>query len=63
MKSKEIREMDTEGLNKKLQDLKQELFNLRLRKNVEQLENPKMFRSTRRGIAQILTVLREKGSN
>ncbi len=63
MKSGEIREMDTEGLNKKLQDLKQELFNLRLRKNVEQLENPKRFRNIRRGIARILTVLREKGSN
>ncbi|MCK4277842.1 MAG: 50S ribosomal protein L29 [Desulfurellaceae bacterium] len=63
MKSREIREMDTEGLNKKLQDLKQELFNLRLRKNVEQLENPKRFRNIRRGIARILTVLREKGSN
>jgi len=60
MKGREIREMNPEELNKKLQDLKQELFNLRLRKNTEQLENPRRFREIRREIARILTVLRER---
>ncbi|MCD6133648.1 MAG: 50S ribosomal protein L29 [Deltaproteobacteria bacterium] len=60
MKGREIREMNPEELNKKLQDLKQELFNLRLRKNTEQLENPRRFRDIKREIARILTVLRER---
>jgi len=60
MKGREIREMSTEELNKKLQDLKQELFNLRLRKNTEQLENPRRFRDIKREIARILTALRER---
>jgi len=60
MKGREIREMNPEELNKKLQDLKQELFNLRLRKNTEQLENPRRFRDIKREIARILTALRER---
>lgn len=61
MKIREIRELGSEELRKKLDNLRQELLNLRLRRNVEQLENPKRFRTVRREIARILTVLKEKG--
>ncbi|MCD6223377.1 MAG: 50S ribosomal protein L29 [Deltaproteobacteria bacterium] len=61
MRIREIRELGSEELKKKLDNLKEELLNLRLRKSVEQLENPKRFRTVRREIARILTVLKEKG--
>lgn len=61
MKIREIRELGSEELRKKLGNLREELLSLRLRKSVEQLENPKRFRTVRREIARILTVLKEKG--
>jgi len=60
MKMKEIRELQGEEIQHKLQELKEELFNLRFRTGSEKLDNPLRIRITRRVIARINTVLRQK---
>jgi len=59
MKASEIREMSTDEMRQKLQDAKQELFNLRFQHEVGQLENPKKLVQTKRDIARMQTILRE----
>lgn len=60
MKTKEIRELTVEELNTKLKDLKEELFNLRFRHAIGQLENPASLNVCKKDIAKVKTVLREK---
>ncbi len=60
MKINEIREKSTDELNKQLLELKNELFNLRFQHAVNQLDNPQKIVETKKTIAKILTVLREK---
>ena len=60
MKTKEIRELTVEELNTKLKDLKEELFNLRFRHAIGQLENPASLNACKKDIAKVKTILREK---
>ncbi|MBC5787986.1 MULTISPECIES: 50S ribosomal protein L29 [Clostridiaceae] len=60
MKAVEIRDLTTNDLNKKLGDLKAELFNLRFQLAVNQLENPMRIKAVKKDIARIKTVLRER---
>lgn len=60
MKTKEIRELTVEELNTKLKDLKEELFNLRFRHAIGQLENPASLNTCKKDIAKVKTILREK---
>ena len=60
MKTKEIRELTVEELNTKLKDLKEELFNLRFRHAIGQLENPASLNNCKKDIAKVKTILREK---
>lgn len=60
MKLSEIRELSTEELNEKIYQLKEELFNLRRKQSVGQLENGKQVYFIRKDIARIYTVLRER---
>ena len=59
MKANEIREMNLEELHRKVNDLKEELFNLRFQHEIGQLENPNRMKQTRRDIAQVKTIIRE----
>ncbi|MDJ0986864.1 MAG: 50S ribosomal protein L29 [Desulfobacterales bacterium] len=59
MKVSEIKEMNLEELNRKVNDLKEELFNLRFQHEIGQLENPNKMKRTRRDIAQVKTIIRE----
>jgi len=60
VKATEIRNMSSEELEKKLKDLKLELFNLRFQLAVNQLDNPHKITDVKRDIARVLTVIREK---
>lgn len=57
---KEIRDMTQEELQRKLADLKEELFNLRFQQAAGQVDNPMRIREVRRSIARVKTVLRER---
>lgn len=59
MDAKAFREVSAEELEQKLRDLREELFKLKLRAGVAQLENPARIRRLRRQIAIGLTVRRE----
>ena len=59
MKTSEIREMTDEELNKKLVDLKAELFNLRFQLAINQLDNPMRIPAVKKDIARIKTIIRE----
>ncbi|MGL5511833.1 MAG: 50S ribosomal protein L29 [Sporomusa sp.] len=60
MKAAEVRDMTIDELNKKLSDLKAELFNLRFQLAVNQLENPMRIKAVKKDIARVKTVLRER---
>lgn len=55
----DLRELTRDELGQRRRDLEDELFNLRMRKSMKQLENPLRLRHIGREIGQILTVLRE----
>lgn len=60
MKVNEIREMSSEALEKKLAELKEELFNLRFQHAINQLDNPHKIADVKRDIARVMTVINEK---
>lgn len=60
MELKKIREMSEMELNAELVRMKKDLFNLRFQHVTGQLENPIKMRETKRDIARIKTIIREK---
>ena len=63
MKAKEInqvRGLSVEKLQEKLQELKKDLFMLRMQHATNQLENPLQIASVKKEIARVKTILREK---
>jgi len=60
MNVKEYRELNIAELNKKLGELKEELFNLRFQLAINQLDNPMRITAVKKDIARIKTVIREK---
>ena len=60
MKATEIRSLSVEELNKKLADLKKDLFMLRMQHATNHLDNPVKISAVRRDIARVKTVIREK---
>ena len=55
-----MRDMSTEEIRTRVAELREELFNLRFRNSMKQLDNPLKIREGRREIARLLTVLGEK---
>ena len=60
MKASEIRKMSAAELNEKLDALKKDLFFLRMQHATNQLDNPQKIAQTKRDIARVKTVIREK---
>ena len=60
MKVKEIRELSTEEINKRLVETKEELFNLRFQQANGTLEKPSRIRDLRHTVARMKTVLKER---
>ena len=66
MKAKEIKEvrgLTVEKLEEKLQDLKKDLFMLRMQHATNQLDNPMQIAAVKKDIARIKTIIREKETN
>ena len=59
MNAKEIRELNLSELNKKLVDLKDELYKLRFQLAINQLENPMRITAVKKDIARVKTIIRE----
>ncbi len=60
MELNKIREMSEAELNAELMKMKKDLFNLRFQHVTGQLENPILLRETRRDIARVKTIIKEK---
>ena len=60
LKADSLRELKTDELEQKLAVLKEERFRLWFRRSTEAIANPLQFRSMRRDIARIETVLRQR---
>ncbi len=60
MKADKLRELTVDELERKVDDLKEELFNLRFQMATGQLENPMRIKEVRKNIARAKTVLRER---
>ena len=66
MKAKEIKEVrgqSIEKLEEKLQELKKDLFMLRMQHATNQLDNPMQIAAVKKDIARIKTIIREKETN
>jgi large subunit ribosomal protein L29 len=59
-KTADLRELSAEQLQARLGELNEERFRLRFRSATEAIENPIRFRTIRRDIARIQTILRER---
>ena len=60
MKAKEIREKETEHLKHELEDQRKHLFDLRSQAVTEKLEDPSQLKKTRKDIARMMTVLKQR---
>ena len=60
MKADKVREMSDDELRTRERELQEQLFRLRFQKSLGQLENALKIRETRRDIARVKTVLRQK---
>ena len=60
MKAKQFAELNNEELAGKLVELKQNLFNLRFKHAVNQLDNPNELVVCRRDIARVQTIIRQR---
>lgn len=60
VKNKEIRELTTEELLAKIEEYKEELFNLRFSAATGNLEKPARIKELRKLVARMKTIIRER---
>ncbi len=63
MKNSELRELTSEELRNKIEEYKEELFNLRFSQATGNLEKPSRIRELRKLVARMKTILRERELN
>ena len=59
----QVRSLSVEKLTEKLQELKKDLFMLRMQHATNQLDNPMQIAAVKKDIARIKTIIREKETN
>ena len=62
MKPEKVRELSLTDLKGRQKELQEQLFRLRLQQSIGQLDSGLKIRQTRRQIARVLTILREKSA-
>ena len=60
VKATAIRDMTQDEIRERITELRAELFNLRFRNSMKQLDNPLKIRAGRRELARLITVLNQK---
>ena len=63
MDAKKIRDLSTEEIIKKIEENKEELFNLRFAQATGNLEKPSRINELRKLVARMKTILRERELN
>ena len=62
MKSTELRDLSVDDLRQRERELDETLFRMRLQKATAQLESTAKLQTTRRDLARVKTILREKAA-
>ncbi|HEU4342968.1 MAG TPA: 50S ribosomal protein L29 [Candidatus Binatia bacterium] len=60
MEAKELRDLSVDDLTQKRAELREEIGHLKLKRATSRLENPMKLRQTKRDLARVETVLKEK---
>jgi large subunit ribosomal protein L29 len=60
MKPKEIRDMTTDEAERKIKELKENLFKIKMKLSTKQNENTSPVKIMKRDIARLLTIIKEK---
>lgn len=60
LSSDRLREMSPEELGRQLRDLREEIYNIRVRRSLQPPDNPVVLRHLRRQIARVMTVINQK---
>jgi large subunit ribosomal protein L29 len=63
VKPEKVRELSLTDLKGRQKELQEQLFRLRLQQSIGQLDSGLKIRQTRREIARVLTILREKSQS
>ena len=63
MKAKELKNLSVDELLKKQNELKKDLFMLRMQHATNQLDNPMQIAAVKKDIARVKTIIREKETN
>ncbi|MDD3391955.1 MAG: 50S ribosomal protein L29 [Bacilli bacterium] len=63
MNNKDIRALSNEEIVKKIEQMKEELFNLRFSQATGNLEKPSRIKELRKAIARMKTIMRERELN
>ena len=59
-KFKDIKGLTQDELNKKLRDMREDLFDMKMKNTLGQVANPLKIRAVRRDVARHLTALNQK---
>jgi len=62
MKTSELRDLTVDELRQRERDMEDQIFRMRIQKSMGQLEVPMKIRNTRRDLARVKTVLRQKSA-
>jgi len=62
LKAEKIRDMTEDEIENRIREVHEEIFNLRFRNAMRQLQNPVLIRERRRDIARMQTILKEHRS-
>lgn len=60
MKPQELRELSLDELERRLKELKQDLFNLRFQVAANKLQNVSRIGEVKKEVARVLTIIRER---
>ena len=60
MEAKELRDLSAEELGRKREELREQIGHMTLKRATGRLDNPMQLRQTKRDLARVETVLREK---
>jgi large subunit ribosomal protein L29 len=60
MKTADLRDLTTDEIAGRVEQLQEELFRLRFRRATMELENPMLLRTLRKDVARLKTILRER---
>jgi large subunit ribosomal protein L29 len=62
MKTSELRDLTVDELRQREREMEDQIFRMRIQKSMGQLEVPMKIRTTRRDLARVKTVIRQKSA-